>query len=133
MRSVGTRSGGELHPGEGPADDLGEGLDRERLGDAGNTFEEDVAAGEQTHEDSLDELVLTDDDALDLVDGPLEQGDVASLSTDESAPAAAGSPPVAALSRECDSVNPCSCSSELCCSLVRTRRDRRHSRVFVPA
>ncbi|WP_413617320.1 hypothetical protein QBL07_015135 [Gordonia rubripertincta] len=35
-----------------------------------------MATGEQAHENPLDELVLTDDDALDLVDGPLEQGDV---------------------------------------------------------
>ncbi len=128
----GHQVGGELHPGERAADDPGEGLDRERLRDARDTFEEDVAAGQQAHENPLDELILTDDDTLDLVDGPLEQATSASLSTDESAPAAAGSP-VAALSRECDSVNPCSCSSELCCSLVRPRRGETPPRVFVPA
>ena len=40
--------------------------DRERLGQAGHTFEEAVAAGEQAHEEPLDHAVLADDDALDL-------------------------------------------------------------------
>ena len=64
--------GGELNTGEGPAHHLGESLDRKCLGNTGHTFEQHVPLGEQTDQNSLDEPVLTHDDALDLKDGALE-------------------------------------------------------------
>ena len=63
---------GELDAGEGSADHFGEGLHGQRLGDARDTLEQNVALGQQTHQDALDELVLADDDPLDLEDGPLQ-------------------------------------------------------------
>ena len=57
---------GELDPLEGAAEDLGEGLDGQRLGQAGDALEEEVAAAEQADEDSLEHLVLADDDPPDL-------------------------------------------------------------------
>ena len=40
----------------------GEGFDGERLGEAGDAFEEDVAVGEQADGEALDEVFLADDD-----------------------------------------------------------------------
>ena len=45
---------------------LGERLERERLREAGNALEEDVAAGEERDHEPIDEGVLADDDAGDL-------------------------------------------------------------------
>ncbi len=69
----GHQVGRELDAGERSADHLGEGLDRERLGDAGNTFEQNVALGQQPDEHPLHQLILADDDPLDLEDGALER------------------------------------------------------------
>jgi hypothetical protein len=63
---------GELDAGERPADHARESLDRQCLGDAGNTFQQHVPLGEQTDQHPLHQLVLADDDALDLEDCPLE-------------------------------------------------------------
>ena len=68
--------GRELQTGERPADRAREGLDRERLGDAGDALEQDVALGEQGDQHPLDQAVLTDDDALDLEQDPLQPGGV---------------------------------------------------------
>ena len=68
--------GGELHPRERSTDHRRVGLDRQRLGHARNTFEQDVPPCEQADEDPLDQPVLSDDDPLDLEHGLLEQGDV---------------------------------------------------------
>ncbi len=70
----GHQVGGELDAGEGAADDRGEGLDRERLGQAGHALEQHVAPGEQADEEALDGPVLADDDLLDLEERLLEQG-----------------------------------------------------------
>ena len=43
------------------------------LGDAGWSFEQHVATGEQRHHEALDEAVLTDDDLAHLEQGVLEQ------------------------------------------------------------
>ena len=56
-----------------PADDLGERLDRHRLGEAGHALDEEVAAGEQRHQHPLEQHVLTDDGPLHLVEGLLER------------------------------------------------------------
>ena len=68
----GHQVGGELDAGERAADDLGERLDRQRLGDTGNTFEQHVALGQQADQHPLDQLVLADDDPLDLEDRPFQ-------------------------------------------------------------
>ena len=52
-------------------EDVGEGLDRERLGEAGDALEEQVAAGEEGDEHALEHRVLADDDAPDLVEDGL--------------------------------------------------------------
>ena len=64
----GHQVGGELDAGERTADDLGEGLDGERLGDAGHAFEQHVPLGQQADQHALDQPVLADDDSLDLED-----------------------------------------------------------------
>ncbi len=64
----GHQVGGELDAGERAADHLGEGLHRQRLGDARNTLEQHVPLGEQADEHPFDQLVLADDDPLDLED-----------------------------------------------------------------
>ena len=48
------------------AKDVGERLDRQRLGQAGDALEQDVATGQQADEDALEHRVLADDDAADL-------------------------------------------------------------------
>ena len=58
--------GRELDAVERAVDDVGEGLDGERLGQAGHAFEQDVAVGQQCHQQSLEQHVLADDDAADL-------------------------------------------------------------------
>ena len=57
---------GELDALERPAEDLGEGLDGQGLGQTGHALEEEVAAGQEADEDSLEHLVLADDDPPDL-------------------------------------------------------------------
>ena len=64
----------ELDPLELAADRLGEGLDRHRLGQARDAFDEDVAAGQQRDDQALEEVVLADDDLLHLVQEPLHRG-----------------------------------------------------------
>ena len=56
----------ELDALERAAEDVGEGLDGQRLGQAGHAFEEKVAAGQQADEDPLEHRVLADDDSPDL-------------------------------------------------------------------
>ena len=58
--------GRELDALEAAAEDVGEGLDGQRLGQAGDALEEDVAAGQEADEDALEHRVLADDDAPDL-------------------------------------------------------------------
>src|SRR5207237_2201256 len=50
--------GRELDPLERPAEDRGRGLDRQRLREAGYAFDQEVPAGEQTDEHSLQHLIL---------------------------------------------------------------------------
>ena len=64
---------GELDPVEGAAEDLGGRLDRERLGQAGDALEQQVAVGEQADEQPLEHRVLAGDDALDLEQRALER------------------------------------------------------------
>ena len=52
------RNGGVQRVGEGP--------DRQRLGEAGHALQEEVAAGQQGDEHALQHLVLADDDTPDL-------------------------------------------------------------------
>ena len=42
-------------------------FDGERLGEAGNAFEEDVAIGEQSEQKPVDQIFLSDDDVTDLL------------------------------------------------------------------
>ena len=64
--------GSELDARERALDGGGERFRRERLGEAGHTFEQAVAPGEQAHHEPLDHAVLPDDDALDLEQRALE-------------------------------------------------------------
>ena len=45
----------------------GERLERERLGQAGHAFEQDVAVGDQRNEQAVDQMLLADDDASHLL------------------------------------------------------------------
>ena len=58
---------GELDPPERGVEDVGEGLDREGLGEARDALEEEVAAGEEGDEHPLEHRVLADDHPADLV------------------------------------------------------------------
>ena len=62
----GHQVGRELDALEGAAEDVGEGLDGQRLGQAGDALEEDVAAGQEADEDPLEHPILADDDPSDL-------------------------------------------------------------------
>ena len=73
-RSAGSRSGVNCRRLKRAADDRGEGLDGEGLGQAGHALEQHVAPGEQADEEALDGPVLADDDLLDLEERLLEQG-----------------------------------------------------------
>ena len=65
--------GGELDAAEVQRQALGQGADHQRLGQPGHAFEDAVAAAEQGDQQLLDDLVLADDDAaellLDVVEG----------------------------------------------------------------
>ena len=56
-----------------PADRLRERFHRHRLCEAGHALDEEVAAREQGDDHALEERVLADDDALDLVQNLLER------------------------------------------------------------
>ena len=62
----GHQVGRELHPGERQLECFGDGLDEQRLGEAGNADEQDVAAGEQRRDEIVDGLLLADDASADL-------------------------------------------------------------------
>ena len=62
---------GELDPAERGMEDVGERLDREGLGEAGDALEEEMAAGEEGDEHPLEHRVLADDDPPDLVEDGL--------------------------------------------------------------
>ena len=68
----GDEVGRELDALEGAAEHLGDGLDRQRLGEAGDALDQQVPAGEQADEHALEHLVLAGDHALDLEDGALD-------------------------------------------------------------
>src|SRR5262249_49741258 len=70
----GGEGGGELQACEGSAGDGGQGADGEGLGDAGHSFEEAVAAGEQRDDHAFDHVLLADDDFFDLRHALLQQG-----------------------------------------------------------
>ncbi len=59
--------GGELDPLELDAERRSQGLDQQGLGKAWHALEEDVAAGEQGHEEPLDRGVLADDGLADFI------------------------------------------------------------------
>ena len=57
----------KLDPAKAPSENPGDGLDRQRLGEARYALEQHVPAGEQADEQTLEHRVLTDDHSLDLV------------------------------------------------------------------
>ncbi len=59
--------GRELDPLEAQVEDLGNRLDEQRLGQAGHAGDEAVPAGEERHQDLVDDLVLADDHLAQLV------------------------------------------------------------------
>ena len=63
----------ELDPLEAAADHLGDGLDGQRLREAGDALDQEVSTREQADEDPLQHLVLPGDDALDLEDRALDR------------------------------------------------------------
>ena len=60
----GEEVGGELDAREVGAEGLGEGLDGQGLGQTGDAFEEQVAVGEEAHEEAFEEGALADDHGL---------------------------------------------------------------------
>ena len=69
----GQQIGGELQAVERAADDRGERLDRQCLGQTGHTFEQYMAAGDEADEQTLDGPVLAHDHLLHLEQRRLEQ------------------------------------------------------------
>ena len=72
-RSDGTRSGVNWIRWKLPPSTCAVRLDRQRLGEAGNALDQEVAAREQADEDALEHGVLPGDHALDLEQRLLEQ------------------------------------------------------------
>src|SRR5204862_4851343 len=64
--------GRELDAGERPAEHAGGRLDRQRLGEARHSLDQQVALCEQAYEDALEHRVLARDDAPDLEERLLE-------------------------------------------------------------
>ena len=64
----------ELDPLELAADPVRERLDGHRLGQPGHALDEDVTARQQRDDQPLEQVVLTDDDLLDLVEQALHRG-----------------------------------------------------------
>ncbi len=59
--------GGELDAFEGEVEDVGDGFDEERFGEAGDADEEDVSLTEHGGEDLFDDFGLSDDDFAELL------------------------------------------------------------------
>ena len=70
--SDGNRSGVNWMRGKRAADDIGQRLGGERLGQTRHRFEEDVTAGQERDEQSLEQPALTDDDPTHLEEDPLD-------------------------------------------------------------
>ena len=70
--SDGSRSGVNWMRANDAADDVGERLGGERLGEAGHRLEQAVAAGEQTDEQPLEQAGLADDDLAQLEEDALD-------------------------------------------------------------
>jgi hypothetical protein len=58
----------ELQSRKFHADARGHGFDGERLGEAGNTFQEDMAVGEKSDDEPLGQIILPDDDLAEFVE-----------------------------------------------------------------
>jgi hypothetical protein len=65
--------GRELDALEAAAHGARQGLHGQRLGQAGHAFDQQVALGQHGDQHALEEAVLADDDALDLVEDLLHQ------------------------------------------------------------
>ena len=65
--------GRELNAVEGPAENAGGGLDRQSLGETWHALDEEMPAGEQAGQDTLQHLVLAGDHASDLEEGSLQR------------------------------------------------------------
>ncbi len=63
----------ELDSGEGGVENLGQGPDREGLGQAGHALEQDVPPGQEPDQETLDHATLAHDPATDLVGHPAER------------------------------------------------------------
>jgi hypothetical protein len=59
--------GRELQALEAERDAARQGLEGERLGEAGHAFEQHVAVGEQRNQQTVDQRLLTDDDTRHLL------------------------------------------------------------------
>ena len=64
--------GGELDAVKRAAEDIGDGADRESLGEARDAFDEQVPAGEEGDEHTFEQDLLADDDAPRFEEGLLE-------------------------------------------------------------
>ena len=69
----GEEIGRELNPGERGVDDLRQRPDGEGLGQSGNAFEQDVATGEQPHQQPLDHGVLPHDAPGHFLENPRDR------------------------------------------------------------
>ena len=61
----------ELNALEPGVDDGGERFDREGFGQAGHTFQQDVAADEETGDYAFDDIFVADDDFFELLANPV--------------------------------------------------------------
>ena len=67
MRSAGNRSGVNCNRWKPCLNAGGHRLDRQRLGQAGHAFEQNVTVGEQSEQKPVDQIFLSDDDVTDLL------------------------------------------------------------------
>ena len=72
MRSAREEVRRELHPREARAHGRGKGFHGQRLGEAGDAFEQNVTVAEKTEEQAVEKVALADDDAAQLASQRLD-------------------------------------------------------------
>jgi len=69
----GEQVGCELDAAELGVDSLGQGFNSQCLSEAGHAFQQDVAVGEQTDEQAVEHLMLTDDHSSNFIPQPVDK------------------------------------------------------------
>ena len=67
IKSAGNKIGRELQSLEAGLNACGHCLDRQRFGQAGNAFEQEMTVGEQSQQKTIHQILLPDDNVTDLL------------------------------------------------------------------